>query len=83
MEWRRWILALRAQVRAIVRPRRAEHDLHDELSFHVAMQTQANVRNGLTEAEAERRAAASPRRLCASEGAHRDLRRCAGSTPGA
>ena len=56
MEWRRWIHALRAQVRAIVRPRRAEHDLHDELSFHVAMQTQANVRNGLTEAEAERRA---------------------------
>ena len=56
MEWRRWIHALRARVRAIVRPRRAEHDLHDELSFHVAMQTQANVQNGLTEPEAERRA---------------------------
>jgi predicted permease len=56
MEWRRWIYALRARFRAIVRPRRAEIDLHDELSFHMAMQTQANVRNGMSESEAERRA---------------------------
>jgi predicted permease len=56
MEWRRWIHALRARVRAIFQPRRAEADLHDELSFHLAMQAQANVDNGLSEAEAERRA---------------------------
>jgi predicted permease len=56
MEWRRWIHALRARLRAVVRPRRAEHDLHDELSFHVAMQTQANVQNGMSGPEAERRA---------------------------
>jgi predicted permease len=59
MEWRRWIHAARARLRAIVRPQRAEHDLHDELSFHVAMQTQANVQNGLSKAEAERRARVS------------------------
>src|SRR6185295_1786229 len=56
MEWRRWIYALRARVRAIARPRRAETDLHDELSFHVAMQVQANVQNGMSGPEAERRA---------------------------
>src|SRR6185369_15180865 len=56
MEWRRWIYALRARLRAIARPRRAEADLHDELSFHVAMQAQANVQNGMSGPEAERRA---------------------------
>ena len=56
MEWRRWIDALRARIRAIVRPRRVEADLHDELSFHVAMQAQANAQNGMSGPEAERRA---------------------------
>ena len=56
MEWRRWIDALRARVRAVVRPRRAETDLHDELSFHVAMQAQANAQSGMSGPEAERRA---------------------------
>jgi predicted permease len=56
MEWRRWIYALHARVRAIVRPRRADDDLHDELSFHVAMQTQAHLQSGLSGPEAERRA---------------------------
>jgi len=56
MEWRRWIDALRARIRAIVGPRRAESDLQDELSFHLAMQVQADVQRGLSEAEARRRA---------------------------
>jgi putative ABC transport system permease protein len=56
MEWRRWLYALRARLRAVVRRRRAEHDLHDELSFHVAMQVQANVQGGMSGPEAERRA---------------------------
>src|SRR5262245_29451886 len=56
MEWRRWMYAIPARLRAIVRSRRVESDLDDELAFHVAMQTRANTRGGMTEAEAHRRA---------------------------
>ncbi len=56
MEWRQWIDTLQARLRAIVRPGRLERDLDDELSFHVAMQTRANLHAGMSEAEASRRA---------------------------
>src|SRR5258708_36403178 len=56
MEWRRWIYALQARFRAIVRRWRADDDPHDELSFQMAMQTQANLQSGLSGPEAERRA---------------------------
>jgi predicted permease len=56
MEWLRWFYALPLRLRAIVRSRRVEQDLDDELSFHVAMQTQANVQSGMSGPEAERRA---------------------------
>src|SRR5262245_18053992 len=56
MEWRRWMYAIPARLRAIVRSRRVESDLDDELAFHVAMQTRANARDGMTEAEAYRQA---------------------------
>jgi putative ABC transport system permease protein len=52
----RWIHAVRAHLRAIGLPRRAEDDLHDEVSFHVAMQTRANVEAGMSAGEAHRRA---------------------------
>ena len=55
MEWR-WIHALRARLRAIARSRRADDDLHDELSFHLAMQTRDNERRGMCAPDAERRA---------------------------
>ena len=54
--WRRWIYALRARLRALIRTERSEHELNDELSFHVAMQTQANLARGMSQAEAARRA---------------------------
>ena len=54
--WRRWIYALGARLRALLRPERSDHELNDELSFHVAMQTQANRAQGMSESEAERRA---------------------------
>ncbi|HEU4691081.1 MAG TPA: ABC transporter permease [Vicinamibacterales bacterium] len=54
--WRRWIYALRTRLRALVRPRQSDDELNDELSFHVAMQTQANVARGMTRLEAERQA---------------------------
>jgi predicted permease len=56
MEWRRWIDAIRARLTAIVRIRRVEKDLDDELAFHVAMQARANARDGMSEGEAYRRA---------------------------
>ena len=56
MEWRRWIYAIPARLKAVFRTRRVEEDLDDELAFHVAMQTRANEQEGLTEREAYRRA---------------------------
>lgn len=55
MPWR-WMHALRARLRAILWRRLADDDLHDELSFHVAMQARANTQGGLAGPEAERRA---------------------------
>ena len=53
---RRWIHAIPARLKAIVYRRRIEQDLDDELAFHVAMQARANAREGMTDAEAYRRA---------------------------
>jgi len=52
----RWIDAARARLRTIVGRQRADADLDDELSFHLAMQARANVERGMTDAEAHRRA---------------------------
>ena len=57
--WRRWIHAIPARLAAVFRTRRVEQDLDDELAFHVAMQTRANAREGMTEPDARRRARAA------------------------
>jgi putative ABC transport system permease protein len=54
--WRRWVYALGARLRLLVPRERADRDLSDELSFHVAMQTQVNIHGGMNEREAQRRA---------------------------
>lgn len=56
MEWRRWIYAIPARLNALLRTRRVEQDLDEELAFHVAMQARANARAGMSEIEARRRA---------------------------
>lgn len=56
--WRRWIYAIPARLRAILRTRRADEDLDEELAFHVAMQARANTHEGMTDGEAYRRARA-------------------------
>jgi predicted permease len=56
MAWLRWIDALPARVRTLLLSRRVEQDLHDELSFHVAMQAHTNRERGMSEGEANRRA---------------------------
>jgi predicted permease len=55
MSWR-WFYAIPARLKAILRTKRVDADLDDELAFHVAMQSQANARHGMTEREAYRRA---------------------------
>src|SRR4029453_3458145 len=52
----RWAHASAARLKAVVRPRRAEKDLDDELAFHMAMQTRANEQQGMSDIEARRRA---------------------------
>ena len=52
----RWWYALTARLRAIAGRRRADQDLDDELSFHLAMQERANRDRGMPGTEAARRA---------------------------
>ena len=52
----RWIYAIPARLKAILLRQRIERDLDDELAFHVAMQTRANAREGMSDADAYRRA---------------------------
>ena len=54
--WRRWIYAVRARLRAIVRSERSDRELSEELSFHIAMETEDNVSRGMSRVEAERHA---------------------------
>jgi putative ABC transport system permease protein len=56
MGWRQWMDALFAHCRAIIRTRRVERDLDDELSFHMAKQTETNVQDGMTREDATRHA---------------------------
>ena len=65
MEWHRWIYAIPARLKAVLRTRRVDEDLDDELAFHVAMQAKANAnaQEGLTEREAYRRALAGTRAI--------------------
>ena len=51
-----WIAALPVRLRSIVSRGRAEQDLDDELSFHVAMKARAAREIGVSEAEAARQA---------------------------
>jgi predicted permease len=74
MDWRRVADMIRVRVRALLRHKAAGADARDELAFHLAMQTHANIRNGMTLTDAEhdaRRALGSLTRI--SEDLH-DLR---------
>src|SRR5687768_10344334 len=50
------IYTMVARVRALFGGRAAEHDLREEVEFHIAMETQRNVASGLSPGEARRRA---------------------------
>jgi len=52
----RWIDSTLKRLRALVRPRRTEEELREELLFHVDMQVRSNLERGMTEEESRRRA---------------------------
>ena len=70
----RWGHALRAKLRAILRSTKVEEDLHDELSFHLAMEERANQQRGLDSREAARRARVSFGGIEAAKERSRDAR---------
>jgi predicted permease len=47
---------LKLRARAVLAPRRVERDLNEELAFHIERETQQHIANGLSPAEARRRA---------------------------
>src|SRR4030095_13153226 len=49
---------LKLRARALFRPRRVEQELHDELAFHVELETKKLIDEGLAPAEARQRARA-------------------------
>jgi predicted permease len=49
---------LKLRVRALLRPRRVDRDLDEELAFHIERETQKHVANGISRAEARVRAVA-------------------------
>ena len=51
-----YLCAIPAKVRALMRVRRTDQDLDDELAFHVAMQARENEQRGMSAIEARRRA---------------------------
>jgi predicted permease len=52
----RWTSALEARLRAILGRRRADDDLDDEMAHHLALETEENMKQGMSEEEAARRA---------------------------
>jgi predicted permease len=60
---------LQLRLRALIRPSRVERDLHDELSFHIALETRKWIEQGMTPEQARERAHArfGPRTVVADE----------------
>jgi putative ABC transport system permease protein len=54
MFWQRWMHALPARFRTIALSRPVDQELDDEIAFHIAMQTAANMERGMSEEEAAR-----------------------------
>ena len=68
------LAALRARLRAIVRPDDTERDLEEEIAFHIALETEKNVRLGFSPDEARRIALAHFGGIQRTREAHRDVR---------
>ncbi len=66
------------RLRALVRRRRADHELDDEIAFHLEQEVAKLRRTGLAEAEARRKALALFGGVTQTREAHRDVRGASG-----
>ncbi|MES2178712.1 MAG: ABC transporter permease [Gemmatimonadota bacterium] len=65
---------MRRTLRAFVQPARVEHELQREVAFHLANETEKNIRLGFSPEEAHRRAKVDFGSVDAAKEAHRDGR---------
>src|ERR1044071_10015486 len=56
MDWSRWVDIIRIRARALLHRKASDAETRDEIAFHLAMQTQANLQRGMTPAAAAREA---------------------------
>src|SRR5689334_299549 len=68
------IKGARARLRALLRRGAAERDLDEELRFHIEMETEKNIRAGMSVIDARRRALRDFGGLEPTKEAHRDVR---------
>lgn len=70
-----WLKGLRSRVRALLHPVAADHDLIDEIHFHIELEAEKNVRLGMAPDEARRVAVAHFGGVQRVREEHRDVRR--------
>ena len=70
----RMFAALVTRLRGLLQRRRVAREIDDELRFHIAMETRANVARGLSQAEARRRSLADLGGVDQTKEAVRDVR---------
>ncbi len=68
------IKGVMVRLRALLHPRTTEHDLDEEIRFHIELETEKNVRLGLSPAEARRRALVAFGGVERTKEDHRDVR---------
>jgi putative ABC transport system permease protein len=69
-----WLRGLLKRIRALAQPASAEHDLDDEIAFHIEHETAKNIALGLAPDEAHRRALVAFGGVSQTHEAHRDVR---------
>jgi hypothetical protein len=69
-----WLRGLAKRIRALVHPDRADHDLDDEIGFHLEQETAKNIALGLAPDEARRRALVAFGGVAQTREQHRDVR---------
>jgi putative ABC transport system permease protein len=70
-----WLKGLRARLRALLRPTAADSDLTDEIRFHIDLETEKNLRLGMSPDDARRYAVAHFGGVQRVREEHRDVRR--------
>ena len=69
-----WLKGLIARARALVHPDRAEHELDEEIRFHLEQETAKYIERGLAPEGARRRALLAFGGVARTRESHRDVR---------